>query len=100
MRSAIAISAGTCSIGCSRRTTPLADQIPGLLAQHMPSMLRELELSYGRGNPSVAEDDGAMTETDRAWGLAPPRDYAAILAQTIEKDYKPRFAARSLVMPL
>jgi hypothetical protein len=81
-------------------TTPLGDQIPGLLAHHMPSMMRELDLSYGRGNPSVADDDGAMTETDRAWGLAPPRDYAAILAQTIEKDYKPRFATRSLVMPL
>ena len=81
-------------------TTPLAEQIPGLLAQHMPAMMQELDISYGRGNPSVADDDGAMTETDRAWGLAPPRDYAAILAQTIEKDYRPRFAARSLVMPL
>jgi hypothetical protein len=81
-------------------TTPLADHIPALLEQHMPSMIRELDVSYGRGNPAVADDDGQTTETDRAWGLAPPRDYAAILAQTIEKDYKPRFAARSLVMPL
>jgi hypothetical protein len=81
-------------------TTPLAEQIPALLTAHLPAMLRELDESYGRGNPSVADDTGEITESDRAWGLAPPRDYAAILAQTIEKDYKPRFAARSLVTPM
>jgi len=81
-------------------TTPLAEQIPVLLAQHMPAMKRELEASYGVANPTVAQDSGEMTKSDRSWGLAPPRDYAAILAQTIEKDYKPRFAARSLVIPL
>ncbi|HUS30704.1 MAG TPA: ferritin-like domain-containing protein [Kofleriaceae bacterium] len=81
-------------------TTPLAEHIPALLDAHMPAMKRELEASYGVANPSVADDDGAMLESDRAWGLAPPRDYAAILAQTVEKDYKPRFAARGLVTQL
>jgi hypothetical protein len=79
-------------------TTPLADQIPALLTQHMPAMMRELEESYGMANPTVAADRGETTKSDRAWGLAPPRDYAQILTQTIEKDYKPRFAARSLVI--
>ena len=37
--------------------------------------------SYGTGNPTVADDDGEMTAAERAWGLAPPRDYAAILAE-------------------
>ena len=54
----------------------------------------------GSANPTVADDDGAMTDAERAWGLAPPREYAAILAQTIEKDYRPRFAARSVVIQM
>ena len=37
-----------------------------------------------------------MTDAERAWGLAPPRDYAAILAETIDRDYRPRFAARGI----
>jgi hypothetical protein len=78
--------------------TPLADQVSAILGAHLPAMFRELEGSYGAANPTVADDDGAMTDADRAWGLAPPREYAAILAQTVEKDYKPRFAARGLVM--
>ena len=64
----------------------------------LPAMLAELGTAYGTGNPVVAEDSGAMTDDERAWGLAPPREYASILAQTIEKDYKPRFAARGIVI--
>ena len=52
-------------------------------------MLAELEASYGTGNPVVADDAGEMTDDERAWGLAPPRDYAAILAETIDRDYRP-----------
>jgi hypothetical protein len=59
-------------------------------------MLGELEQSYGAGNPTVASDDGEMTDDERSWGLAPPREYAAILAETIARDYRPRFAARGI----
>ncbi len=81
-------------------TSPIGEQIPALVAQALPAMLAELEASYGTGNPTVAGDTGEMTEAERAWGLAPPREYAAILAQTIEKDYRPRFAARSIVIQM
>ena len=40
-----------------------------------------------------------MTEAERAWGLAPPRDYAGILARTIDRDYRPRFEARGITLP-
>jgi hypothetical protein len=72
---------------------------PSRVAADLPAMLVELDASYGRGNPTVAEDDGEMTETERSWGLAPPREYAEILTQAIAKDYRPRFAARGIVMP-
>jgi hypothetical protein len=63
----------------------------------LPTMFRNLEASYGTGNATVARDDGAMADDDRAWGLAPPREYAEILAAAMEREWKPRFSARSIV---
>ena len=80
-------------------STPLADEIPALLAASLPPMLAQLEQTYGSGNTAVATDDGTLSDADRAWGLAPPRDYAEILAKTIERDYRPRFAARDIALP-
>jgi len=70
--------------------------VPARIAPQLPAMLGELEASYGAGNPTVASDDGEMTDAERAWGLAPPREYASILADTIARDYRPRFAARGI----
>ena len=73
-------------------TTQLGPQIPGLLADWLPSMFASLDLSYGSGvNP-----DASVTDNERAWGLAPPRDYAVILQRTVERDYQPRFSARGI----
>jgi len=72
------------------------DTVPVRVAPQLPAMLGELEASYGTANPTVADDTGAMTDAERAWGLAPPREYAAILAETIARDYRPRFAARGI----
>lgn len=69
---------------------------PARVAEALPRMMTEVEAGYGKGNPTVAGDSGEMTAEERAWGLAPPREYAAILEQTIEKDYVPRFAARGV----
>jgi hypothetical protein len=70
--------------------------VPARVSAELPAMVVELEHGYGRGNPSVAEDDGAITDDDRAWGLAPPREYAEILSRTVQKDYIPRFEARGV----
>ncbi len=78
--------------------TPIGDDVPALVTRELPGMLAELRASYGVDNPVVAEDTGQITDAERAWGLAPPREYAAILAQTFEKDYEPRFAARGVTI--
>lgn len=78
--------------------SPLGPEVPALVAQALPAMLAELEGTYGTGNDAVAEDDGAMTDAERAWGLAPPREYAEILARTVERDYRPRFEARGIAL--
>ena len=66
----------------------------------LPAMLQELERSYGSENEAVVADDGAMSDAERAWGLAPPREYAAILARAIEHDFRPRFEARDIALPV
>lgn len=68
------------------------------VAAGLPAWLADLERSYGAGNAAVAGDDGAMTDGERAWGLAPPREYAEILARTIDRDFRPRFAARGIAV--
>ena len=72
--------------------------VPARVAPLLPAMFAELEASYGTANPTVASDDGEMTDAERAWGLAPPREYASILAETIARDYRPRFAARDITI--
>ena len=77
----------------------LDDAVADRVTAALPALLADLERSYGIGNTVVAEDDGVMTDEDRSWGLAPPRDYADILARTIDRDYKPRFEARGIATP-
>jgi hypothetical protein len=61
--------------------------------------MESLHTSYGLGNEVIARDEGAMTEAERAWGLAPPREYAEILARTVEREWIPRFSARHITFP-
>ncbi len=80
-------------------TTPFGGDIPAIVGGDLPAMFAELEHTYGVGNEAIATDDGAITDEQRAWGLAAPRDYATILAKTIAKEYRPRFAARDIAVP-
>jgi hypothetical protein len=78
-------------------TTGLASSIPAFLDAELPGMFAELERSYGTGNPAHEDDAAAgLTDAERAWGLAPPREYADILHRTFTRDYQPRFAARGI----
>jgi hypothetical protein len=77
-------------------TTPLAGELPAIAARELPGMFGRLDQSYGRSNTSVSADDGSMTSAERAWGLAPPREYAEILARTFDREWTPRFAARDI----
>jgi hypothetical protein len=66
------------------------------LEPELPAMFRELERSYGLESAVVARDDGEATDEERAWGFAPPREYAEILARTYEREWHPRFSARGI----
>jgi hypothetical protein len=60
------------------------------VAEGLPRMFAELDASYGQ----VTELE--LTDEERSWGLAPPREYAEILARTHEREWMPRFAAREI----
>jgi hypothetical protein len=79
--------------------SPLGPDVPSVVEAALPSLLEGLDVSYGRGNRHVVADDGSMPEADRAWGLAPPREYAEILTRALERDHAPRFAARGIRLP-
>lgn len=74
-------------------TTALAPALPGLIAAELPALFGQLERNYGAGADDLADD---APDDDRRWGLAPAREYATILADTFERDYKPRFTARGV----
>jgi hypothetical protein len=73
-------------------TTPLAPIIPTMVETELPGLFAHIHDNYG----SEDRSDGGITQGDRCWGLAPARDYAAILEATFERDYRPRFAARGI----
>jgi hypothetical protein len=84
-------------------TTSIAPQIAPWITEHWPALHAELAESYGLANPVIANDPGPagpgdLTPAERGWGLAPPRDYADILAKTIAQDYRPRFIARGVTI--
>jgi len=70
----------------------VADLVVAQIDRDLPAMFAELERSYG----AAAGPDEPVTDDDRAWGLAPPSEYAAILEETFVKDYLPRFAERDI----
>ncbi len=70
----------------------MAELVVAQIERDLPAMFAELERSYGAaGGPSQP-----ITDDDRAWGLAPPAEYAEILAETFVRDYQPRFAERGI----
>jgi len=60
-----------------------------LILANLPQWLRELERDYG---DELDRGIRAVTELERSWGVAPWREYAAILHRTYGRDYQPRFA--------
>jgi hypothetical protein len=60
----------------------------------LPGWLADLERNYGD-----ALDGGirAVTDDERAWGVAPWPEYVDILHRAYTRDYAPRFAERGVV---
>lgn len=60
-------------------------ELTALIQARLPAWLAELQHNYASGT------DAAFDDSLRAWGLMPHAEYRAALAETIERDYVPRF---------
>ncbi len=65
------------------------------LSETLPAMLRTVADSY-RG----AKDATEITDQEREWGLLAGSDYAEILERSYRRDYRPRFAACDVALPV
>jgi hypothetical protein len=76
---------------------PDRDLLARIIHDGLPRWLADLERNYGDDL-----DDGIDTITDdeRAWGVAPWREYVDILHRAFVRDYAPRFAQRGLSFPM
>ncbi len=74
---------------------PVADHLRALVVAELPRMFAGLENSYGETN-ALRQPEGAITDADRAWGLAPAAEYADILTRTFIRDLQPRFRDRDI----
>jgi hypothetical protein len=72
---------------------PYGEDVRALASSELPTMFAAVATNY-----SVTKDkpSAAIDETDRAWGLMPPAEYASAVLRTVERDWEPRFAARSI----
>ncbi|HTM21518.1 MAG TPA: ferritin-like domain-containing protein [Kofleriaceae bacterium] len=76
-------------------THPAADSLRELIRGELPRMFAGLEHSYGAPN-AARQDPAAISDDDRAWGLAPAAEYADILARTFTREFEPRFRDRDI----
>ncbi len=68
-------------------------QVAGEVRQRLPSMLAEISTAYA-GQPHAPLLEPGIAR----WGLASPSEYAEVLERALEREVKPRFAARGITV--
>jgi len=66
---------------------PMASQLRAVAVQALPRFFMQIQASYGVALKHLT----AMPAEDRAWGLMPPAEYAAVVEKTLTRDWIPRF---------
>jgi hypothetical protein len=72
---------------------PDRDALAAIVRAGLPRWIADLERNYGDGlDGGIA----AVTDDERAWGVAPWREYVDILHRAYVRDYAPRFLLRGI----
>jgi hypothetical protein len=71
---------------------PIAASLRAIAIRELPQYFGRLRLAYG----AQAKDMRQIEPADRAWGLMPPAEYAAVVERTLDRDWIPRFGARGI----
>lgn len=72
---------------------PYANEVRAIADAELPIMFTSVANNYSAAKENPSAD---IDESDRAWGLMPPAEYAAAVLRTVERDWGPRFAARGI----
>jgi hypothetical protein len=72
---------------------PQWSELKALIEQRLSRWLTELERNYGLGR------EAHFDEACRQWGLMPNAEYRDALEETLERDYRPRFAEYGITVP-
>ncbi|MFO0618322.1 MAG: ferritin-like domain-containing protein [Polyangiaceae bacterium] len=75
---------------------PLEAELRAQIDAMLPTWIRALERAYG---DDVEHGIKAVTDEERAWGVAPWREYADILHRTYATDYRRRFERLAIAFP-
>ncbi|NUP08911.1 MAG: ferritin-like domain-containing protein [Polyangiaceae bacterium] len=75
---------------------PDAEELRGVVHRGLDGWLRALEGNYG---DDLQGGIRGVTPEERAWGVAPWREYAEILHRAYTRDYARRFAKLGVSMP-
>ncbi len=68
---------------------PMATQLRAVAVQALPQYFMQIQASYGASLKHLT----AIPAEDRAWGLMPPAEYAAVVEKTLVRDWIRRFDA-------
>jgi hypothetical protein len=76
---------------------PYAEALRGVIRAGLPRWIVELERNYG---DELEGGIRTVTAAERSWGVAPWREFAAILHGAYEHDYRSRFAKVGIAFPV
>lgn len=66
---------------------PMAVALRAVTTQALPRYFSAVRASYGAAQAHLS----VLPPDDRAWGLMPPAEYAAVVERTLTRDWIPRF---------
>jgi len=75
---------------------PDADDLRAVIDAGLPQWIAALERNYGDDLDGGIE---AVTPAERAWGVAPWKEFATILHRAYVRDYRSRFARLGIAFP-
>jgi hypothetical protein len=73
--------------------SPVAPHVRTVAERELPRFFKRVLDVYARG---ATDEDGDVKQLERSWGLAPPARYAEAVHKTFDRDWVPRFEARSI----
>lgn len=71
---------------------PVKDELRAILERELPLWFRRVRAAYGAAAVGAASAAHAVGDLERAWGLMEVARYAAVVEETFDREWRPRFA--------